>query len=148
MRGPFGGFVLHNNPSRPGVFLVGGIGITPVRSMILQATRDKRSQPLYLFYSNLRPEDAAFLEELQSAEEENLNYKFVGTMTKMAQSCKPWRGETSFISREMIARYVPDFTAPVYYVVGPPGMVAAMRNVLSKGQVNEDDIRMEAFAGY
>src|SRR5512142_1223775 len=46
MRGPFGSFILHNSPSRPGVFLVGGIGITPVRSIVLQAIRDKLPQPL------------------------------------------------------------------------------------------------------
>src|ERR1700674_134692 len=61
--GPFGSFTLHTDASRPAVFLVGGIGITPFRSIILQAAKDKLAHKLYLFYSNRRPEDAAFLDE-------------------------------------------------------------------------------------
>ncbi len=148
MRGPFGSFILHNNPSRPGVFLVGGIGITPVRSIVLQAIRDKLPQPLYLFYSNRRPEDAAFLEELQGAEKQNINYRFIGTMTQMAKSHRSWRGETGFVSGDMIAKFVKDVSAPIYYIVGPPGMVTAMRNVLGQAAVNDDDMRTEEFTGY
>src|SRR5215831_13138347 len=47
--GPFGSFTLHTDASRPAVFLVGGIGITPFRSMILQAAKDKLAHKLYLF---------------------------------------------------------------------------------------------------
>lgn len=148
MRGPFGSFVLDHRSTRPAVFLVGGIGITPVRSIVLQTIRDKLSRPLYLFYSNRRPEDAAFLEEIQGAGKTNINYEFIGTMTEMAKSRQPWRGETGFISREMIARYVKDFSEPIYYVVGPPGMVMAMRNILSQARVNGDNVRTEEFAGY
>ena len=62
--GPFGSLILHQNADRPAVFLAGGIGITPFRSMLLQATEQKLPYHLILFYSNRRPEDAAFLEEL------------------------------------------------------------------------------------
>src|SRR5215510_8557564 len=79
--GPFGSFTLHSDASRPAVFLVGGIGITPFRSIILNATKSRLAHKLYLFYSNRRPEDAAFLEELQKVEQDNPNYKFIGTMT-------------------------------------------------------------------
>src|SRR5262249_5864884 len=47
-----------------------------------------------------RPEDAAFLEELEEVEKENSNYKFIGTMTEMAGSNRVWRGETRFIDQE------------------------------------------------
>ena len=43
------------------VFLAGGIGITPFRSMLVHATREKLPHRLFLFYSNRRPEDAPFL---------------------------------------------------------------------------------------
>ncbi|KTD19617.1 FAD-dependent oxidoreductase [Legionella israelensis] len=65
---PYGSFTLHNNKAIPAVFLTGGIGITPVRSIITQATKDKVPHQIYLFYSNNRPEDTAFLEELKSLE--------------------------------------------------------------------------------
>src|SRR2546427_661655 len=62
--GPFGSFTLHINAAKPAVFLAGGIGITPFRSMIRDAAARKLPHHLYLFYSNNRPEDAAFLDEL------------------------------------------------------------------------------------
>ncbi|MDF1929995.1 FAD-dependent oxidoreductase [Legionella pneumophila] len=67
---PYGSFTLHNNKAIPAVFLTGGIGITPVRSIVTQATEDKLPHQIYLFYSNNRPEDTAFLEELKSLEKE------------------------------------------------------------------------------
>ena len=148
MEGPYGSFVLHNDASRPAVLLAGGIGITPVRSMILQAAREKLPQRIYLFYSNRRPEDAAFLEELQKMENENPHYRLFGTMTDMEKSHQPWRGETGYIHREMIAKFIEDFSAPIYYVVGPPGMVGSMRSVLARAGVSNEKIRAEEFAGY
>src|SRR5262245_19441878 len=100
--GPFGSFTLHSDASRPAVFLVGGIGITPFRSMILQAAKDKLANKLYLFYSNRRPEDAAFLDELQKVEQQNPNYKFIATMTDMQNSKRPWHGATGHITHEML----------------------------------------------
>ena len=149
MEGPYGSFVLHNDASRPAVLLAGGIGITSVRSMILQAAREKLPQRIYLFYSNRRPEDAAFLEELQKMENENPHYRLFGTMTDMEKSHQPWRGETGYIHREMIAKFIEDFSAPIYYVVGPPGMVGSMRSVLlARAGVSNEKIRAEEFAGY
>jgi ferredoxin-NADP reductase len=146
--GPFGSFTLHTDMSRPAVFLVGGIGITPFRSIILDATRSRLAHKLYLFYSNRRPEDAAFLEELQKVEEQNPNYKFIGTMTEMQKSALPWRGATGYISPQMLAKWIVNSSEPVYYSAGPPAMVAAMRQLLTGNGVSEDDIRTEEFSGY
>jgi ferredoxin-NADP reductase len=59
--GTFGSLTLHHNADRPAVFLAGGIGITPFRSMLRQAAEQKLLHRLSLFYSNGRPGDAAFL---------------------------------------------------------------------------------------
>lgn len=146
--GPFGSLTLHQNATRPAVFLAGGIGITPFRSMLRQAAEQKLLHHLLLFYSNRRPEDAAFLDELEGLEKENSNYKFIGTMTEMARSNRAWRGETTFINQEMLAKYIGDLAAPIYYTAGPPAMVAAMRQTLSDAGINSDDVRAEEFAGY
>ena len=57
---PYGSFTLHNNSSIPAVFLTGGIGVTPVRSIVLQAAHDSLSHKIFLFDSNRKPEDSAF----------------------------------------------------------------------------------------
>jgi ferredoxin-NADP reductase len=146
--GPFGSFTLHADVSRPAVFLAGGIGITPFRSMILQATKGQLPHRLYLFYSNRRPEDAAFLNELQQAEKENPNYKLIGTMTEMQKSQRPWQGEKGYITKEMLTKWVEDTTTPIYYSAGPSAMVVAIRNMLTSIGVSDDNVRTEEFSGY
>jgi len=146
--GPYGSFTLHNNASIPAVFLTGGIGVTPARSIVLQAAHDKLPHKIFLFDSNNGPEDAAFLDELTRVQTENPNYTFVGTMTQMEKSQRPWHGETGYINKEMLAKYISDLTSPIYYIVGPPAMVDALRNVLNDAGVNTDNIRTEEFTGY
>jgi ferredoxin-NADP reductase len=145
--GPFGSFTLRQS-SRPAVFLAGGIGITPFRSMILQAVHERLSRRLFLFYSNRRPEDAPFLEELLALQGRADGFRFIGTMTDMQKSQTPWQGETGYIDREMLVRYTGDIGEPIYYSAGPPGLVAAMQKMLSQAGIREDDIVTEEFPGY
>lgn len=143
-----GSFTLHKNPAKPAVFLAGGIGITPFLSVVRQADRDRLPQRLYLFYSNRRPEDTAFLDSLQTLETTNPNFRLICTMTEMSKSKKEWKGETVLINKEMLSRHLAVLQGPIYYIAGPPAMVAAMRQTLVRAGVEEDDIRAEEFAGY
>jgi ferredoxin-NADP reductase len=148
VKGPYGKMTLHDDPARPAVCLTGGIGITPFRSIALEAAHTGLPHRLHLFYSNRRPEDAAFLDELGELEKSNPNYRFIATMTSAAGSTRPWSGETGYINTEMLARYIDDLKSPVYYVAGPEGLVTAMRKTLSEAEVGEADIRAEEFSGY
>jgi ferredoxin-NADP reductase len=145
--GPIGQFTLAD-ATRPAVFIAGGIGITPFMSMLRQAARDRSPQPLLLLYSNRRPEDAAFLGELQELGRQNGNLRLVATMTEMSSSARKWDGETGFVNAHLIKRHVGELVTPVYYVVGPPAMVEAMQETLRGTGVAEDDIRSEEFYGY
>ena len=143
-----GSFTLHKNPAKPGVFLAGGIGITPFISIVRQADHDRLPHKLHLFYSNRRPEDAAFLDTLQTLETTNPNFRLICTMTEMSKSKREWKGETGLIDREMLSRHLANLQGPIYYVAGPPPMVAGLKAMLVAAQVDEDDIRTEDFAGY
>ena len=66
----------------------------------------------------------------------------------MSKSKKEWRGETVLIDKEMLSRHLGVLQGPIYYIAGPPDMVAAMRQTLVSAGVEEDDIRAEEFAGY
>jgi len=145
---PYGSFTLHNNPRLPAVFLTGGIGVTPVRSIVLQAAHDNLPHKIFLFDSNRKPEDAAFLNELMGAEVKNANYTFIGTMTEMEKSVRKWNGETGYITKPMLEKYVGDLTLPIYYLAGPASMVTAMRKTLNEAGVDDDNIRTEEFSGY
>jgi len=149
--GPFGNFTLHNNASRPAVLLAGGIGITPFRSFVRRAAHESLEHRILLFYANRRPEDAPFLDELYQFERENRRFTFVPTMTRMSDSSESWTGEAGRIDAGMILRHTrrsaPHANA-IYYIAGPPKMVAGLHAVVSGLGIDEDDIRMEDFAGY
>ncbi|HEX2567852.1 MAG TPA: FAD-dependent oxidoreductase [Burkholderiales bacterium] len=148
MDGPAGVMVLHDEIARPAVFLAGGIGITPFLSMARHAATNALPHRIHLFYSNRRPEDAAFLDELRALEKSNPNYRLVATMAEAQKSSQPWRGETGFIRRDMLERHLPDLRAPVYYFAGPPGMAMAMQSMLTEIGISENDMRSEEFYGY
>jgi len=143
-----GSFTLYKNPAKPAVFLAGGIGITPFLSILRQSDYDRLPHRLYLFYSNRRPEDAAFLDTLHALEKTNPNFRLICTMTEISKSEKEWKGETVPINQEMLSRHLALLQGPIYYAAGPPAMVAGMKEMLVSAGVDEDDIRTEDFGGY
>src|SRR6266853_1036165 len=148
LRGPAGTFTLDPADARPAVFLAGGIGVTPFVSMFRDAAHSRLALDLWLFYSNRRPEDSAFLDELSALPRRHSQCHFVGTMVEMDKSSRPWSGETGFLDRVMLERHLKCLAANVYYVAGPPGLVAAMQKMLIGAGIAEDAIRTDEFFGY
>ena len=143
---PRGSFTLHRDITRPAVFLAGGIGIAPIRSILQQATQERLPHKLYLFYSNREADDAAFVEEFESLAAQNPNFIFVPTVTGPRSTA--WPHEKGHINREMLTRYLLGLSGPVYYVAGPSGMVTAMTGLLNSSGVSEDDMKTEEFGDY
>jgi ferredoxin-NADP reductase len=148
IRGPMGSFVLHKNASRPAVFLAGGIGIAPFLSMLSSAVTDKVHHSIFLFYANRYFEDAAFMESLWDLASSESNFRFIPTFTRIDAGYRGWKGAIGHIDSEMLSRHVSDLREPIFYVAGPPAMVAATQRSLAEFAANEDDIRTEEFAGY
>jgi ferredoxin-NADP reductase len=146
--GPNGEMVLHDDAARPAAFLAGGIGITPFLSMARHAAEARLPHHVFLFYSNRRPEDAAFLVELQQMEKRNPNYRLIATMAEPEKSAERWSGEKGFIRRDLLERHLPGLEAPVYYFAGPPQMTTAMQQLLEAIGIAERDMRYEEFYGY
>lgn len=146
--GPMGSLRLHNNTAKATVFLAGGIGIAPFLSMLAYATREKFGHPLLLFYANRQLKDAAFIEVLWKLERANPRFRFVPTLTRLVNSSGGWKGGTGHISSALIRTQVGVLRGPIYYIAGPPAMVAAANQTLVETGVDEDDIRTEEFAGY
>jgi ferredoxin-NADP reductase len=148
IEGPSGDLTLPGDSARPIVFLAGGIGITPFRSMLVEAAGEKLPHRLFLFYSNRRPEDAPFLAELRALAKENQRFTLIATMSEMASSQRPWKGETGLIDQAMLSRHLKDTVSPIYYVAGPPDMVQALSGMLKKQSIPDQDIHAEEFSGY
>jgi ferredoxin-NADP reductase len=128
------------------VFLAGGIGITPIRSILKQAAQDRLPHKLYLFYSNREVDDAAFLEEFEGMSMQNPNFLLISTLT--GHRTLAWPYEKGHIDREMLMRYLLGLKGPVYYIAGPSGMVSAMTDLLHSSGVGDDDVKTEEFGNY
>jgi ferredoxin-NADP reductase len=148
IEGPMGSFCLHNNTAKPAVFLAGGIGIAPFLSMLSYATGERLRHSVVLFYANRDLEGAAFMNSLWKLECTNPRFRFVPTLTRVANNDRGWKGKTGHISSEMLVTRVGNLAGPIYYIAGPPPMVAATRRTLCEVGVDEDDVRTEEFSGY
>ncbi|CAM5779144.1 FAD-dependent oxidoreductase [Ottowia pentelensis] len=134
----WGDFTLHKNPAVPAVFVIGGIGITPVRSIIAQATHEHAPHKITLIYANRTRALAAYTDELQRLAAENKNFTFVPVYTDTQ----------GHVGAATIRQHVADIAASRFYLAGPEGMVKAMRELVLDVGADEDNVRTEEFDGY
>jgi ferredoxin-NADP reductase len=145
--GPMGRFTLRQDVSSY-VFLVGGIGITPLLSILPFASAQKLPVQITVFLSFSTVEEVLFKDELLALSQQNPGIKIIYTVSHPEGSSQKWEGEQGRISTELIKKYVPDVTAPHYYVVGPQTMVLAMAELAKSLGVTEEKIIKEQFIGY
>lgn len=146
LEGPYGDLTLDQDTTRSAVFIAGGIGVTPFRSMIHDVLDTGLPQKIVLFYSVRTIEDAAFMDELAALAERHAQFLLVPTVTGKAHSS--YLGERGHITADMIRRYTDNLEAPFYYVAGPTAMVDAVHGMLTETGISRADIRTEAFIGY
>ncbi len=143
--GPNGKLTLKQG-SQPAIFITGGIGVTPVRSIVSQATHDKLNQQMYLFYSNKTVDSAVFLNDFFEYTKKNDCFHFIPTITGPIE--KLGGAEIGRVNSDMIERYITDSTKPNYYVTGPKSMVVSIRKMLIESGINKHSILIEEFLGY
>jgi glycine betaine catabolism B len=159
VRGPEGKFVLHEDYSKPAVFLSGGIGVTPFRTMIKYATDKQLPVKIIMFDSNRDRNNILFKQEFDYWASINKNLKIIYTISEEDQSGQAsslstadnWKGEYGRIDKAMILKYL-DADAlknSIFYICGPPGMLKAMQTLLQEElEIPRDRIRAEEFTGY
>lgn len=148
IQAPMGVLTLPAESSGQVVFIAGGIGITPFRSMILDAAYHKSPLQITLFYSDKTPADTAFLSELQEVQKTYPQFKLIPIMTRMAGKPQEWQGETGHIDGAMIQKYIQNISEPVYYIAGPPDLTETIRQTLLAANVPSGNIQFEKFVGY
>lgn len=135
----------HAADELPIVFLVGGIGITPVRSILKQAEHEGNARQFTLLYSNRFGKDAAFHEELKNLKLPNLRY--VTTLSQETAPCAETNEERGYICEEMLRKYVPDVKGVWYYLVGAPAFIEAMEKMLTDMGVAKERQVSDPFTG-
>lgn len=144
VKGPVGKFC-YADSSETLVMIAGGIGITPIRSILTNLAEKKgNSGKIILIYGNQNREDIAFRDELENLELPD--YKLVHVVSDTTDMGKDtYEG---FINADIIAKEVPDCNNAHYMVSGPPVMVEAIKKQLAALDVAEDQILTDIFLGY
>ena len=159
VRGPEGQFVLHQDYSKPAVFLSGGIGVTPFRTMIKYATDKQLPLKIIMFDSNRDRDNILFKKEFDDWSNINKNLKIIytisedqhGQQSSTTAKNDDWKGEYGRIDKSMILKYIDSnvLNNSIFYICGPPSMLKAMQALLQEDlTIPKERIKVEEFTGY
>jgi ferredoxin-NADP reductase len=144
IRGPYGEFTFAGEHGRV-VFISGGIGITPMRSMMKYAADKGLTGSIRFLYSARDEGDILFWPELRELVHTNPHLSVTITLTRPGPA---WEGNRGRIDRGFIEREVREPKDSIFYISGPSVMVNAVIAFLREIGVPEEHIRQEIFPGY
>jgi predicted ferric reductase len=140
--GPYGVFSIDNHPAPGFVFIAGGIGITPIISMLRTMADRKDMRPIILIYGNKTWEDMSFREEIEGLKTK-LNLKVVHILEEPPSA---WDGESGFVNAKMLAKYLPvDRMELMYFLCGPELMMDAVETALDSLGITSERMTAERF---
>jgi ferredoxin-NADP reductase len=146
LEGPEGEFTLPPGKARL-AFVSGGIGITPLRSMMRYTADKGLEHDIVLVYANNVWDNIAFREELDemAAARRGIRVEYVLSGPDFPPG---WKGKRGFITKEIISDLVPDYRERTFYLSGPVKMVLSLEDQLSGIGVSPDHVKRDYFPGY
>ena len=143
---PEGEFVLGQGETHlRHVFIAGGIGITPYRSMLRYAVDMDEPLNVLMLYFSRSSSDIIFKGELENIAGRMPSFSLVNVLTEHEAG---WNGEQGRLDEAMLRKWVPDTNGVLFWLSGPPSMVSAYKELLELIGVDEQSIRTERFMGY
>ncbi|MCK5833366.1 ferredoxin reductase family protein [bacterium] len=138
--GPYGRFsYVYNEPSSF-VFIAGGVGITPLMSMMRFIRNTDDGRPVILLYANKAEDDIIFLDEFVEFPQ---NFEVVHILS---QSSKDWLGEVGHVEMGIIEKYCAKvLDSAHFYLCGPKPMMDSVHNILTEIGIDHSRIHSEVF---
>jgi len=149
IQGAYGAFLFGYDKPKI-AFLTGGIGVTPVRSMLRYladtgAGGRVSDQELVVFYGSMTEDGIVYKDEFDEFEKKIPGLRVIHVITNPTAD---WKGHGGFITSGIIRSELADPSQWTYYVVGPPPMITAMDKVLAQLEIPQGQIVVESFVGY
>lgn len=141
--GPFGKFIWTND-IKQAVFLAGGIGITPMLSILRYVNEINPNQSITLLYGSRTEDTITYKEELNSLAKSMPNFKIVHILSHLKDK-DAWSGYRGFITKEIFQKELTDLKDKTYFLCGPPIFVQLMNKILSELNIDEKMIHQELF---
>lgn len=148
INGPNGTFIVDRKEKGPHIFIAGGIGITPFRSMLNYKIKKGLKYKATLIYSNTTIDTTAFEKELNKYAEKDKNLNIFYTLTR--ENSKSWKGLTGRVDKKMLQNILleKEILISHFWISGPPTMVDSMEKAVESLGINPDNIRLDKFSGY
>jgi ferredoxin-NADP reductase len=139
-----GEFVLPKKTQQKFVWIAGGIGVTPFRSMMREIAARNETCDAHLFYCANSETDFAYQKELEQLSEK------IGSKIScvVAKPTSVWTGKSGYITKEVIESEVPDYASRLFYFSGPPAMVENYVHLVRSMGVPKKQIRTDYFPGF
>lgn len=141
-----GDFVLPEDASKKLVFVAGGIGVTPFRSMLKYLVDRDEKRSVAVLYSCQTLDEIAYRDIMEQAEKK-LGANIIITLTNKDKCPANWKGCVGYVSTEIITEKIPDYKERTFYISGPHSMVVATENVLKKLGIPKSQIKTDFFPG-
>ena len=141
-----GDFTLPPDPRQKLVFIAGGIGITPFRSMLKYLLDTQQQRDIVLFYANRTADEIAYKDVLSEAQTK-LATRIYYTLTNTEAIPRNWPGFAGRINEQMIRQMVPDYQERMYYLSGPPELVNAYEHTMKAMGIKNSQIKTDFFSG-
>jgi ferredoxin-NADP reductase/Na+-translocating ferredoxin:NAD+ oxidoreductase RnfD subunit len=142
-----GDFTLPDDLNKKLVFIAGGIGVTPFRSMVQYFIDSKQKRDIIFLYTVPHPDELAYRDIFENAGKNLLmNYYYIITRPENAPA--DWTGKKGRISPEMVKELIPDFKERFFYLSGPNAMVESYKKLLKELGVPLTNIRTDYFPGF
>lgn len=141
--GPYGVFTTSRYWDSAGFILIaGGIGITPIMSMLLTAAEGRDDRPFLLIYANKTWSGVTFREEIEKLKSQ-LDLKIVHVLREPPED---WQGETGYVDRELLEKYIPRHRGSRhYFICAVPIMMDAVEAALYELEVPVTHVHMEHY---
>ncbi|HEY1348167.1 MAG TPA: oxidoreductase [Ktedonobacteraceae bacterium] len=141
-----GDFTLPADANQKLVFLAGGIGITPFRSMLKYLLDTGQKRDIVVVYANRTAKEIAYQDVLHAAAT-RLGVRVVYTLTDTQTVPRQWNGLVGRINEQMLMQAIPDYPERLYYLSGPPDMIRAYDQVLRTMQIRSSQVKRDFFPG-
>lgn len=144
VRGPAGHFTFDGGNADSIVLIAGGVGITPMMCVIRYLTDISWPGEIFLVYAARNTEEIIYREELEYLQRRYQGLHVIAAVAERSPGTS-WMGLEGQITKDILARSIPDIAKRRVHLCGPPGMMAAIRPILAELAVPEDQIKTEAF---
>ncbi len=143
LNGPYGDFYLRDTDAEI-VFVAGGSGIAPIRSILYQMAHEGSTRKATFFYGCNEVRDLYLVEQMKELEEKIPNFTYVPAVAR-PESADEWDGETGLVT-EVLDGHLEDGSSCEAYLCGAPAMIDATIEVLRRKGVPEERIFYDKFA--